>query len=403
MQAPNQANTGEMTPRERVATALAHREPDRVPVDMLATTEVWDKLVAHLQPDTSGIGYAEYFDPAREAVLRHLQVDCRLVSYDMFCHPPEAALKPGARVDWWRAFSRSTPNRMWRQANPDGTLNDIWGVHFQIEEHAFGNYEGLASSPLGAADTVEDLKQHRWPDSDWWDFSDLPGLLAELDKHQEYHVRFRIGSIFEISWQLCGMEKFLVDLGMNPAVPLYIMDRINEVLLENTRRVLELAGDRLDLMYFYDDVATQNSLLISPKMWQEYIRPRHARLVELCHSYGKPVMYHCDGSIYRLIPELIEMGIDVLNPIQPDAKDMQDVRLKAEFGDRLTFHGGIDIIRTLPRGTPAVVAAEVQDRVQALGKGGGYILCSSHHIQPDTPVDNILAMYDPALRYRVEP
>jgi uroporphyrinogen decarboxylase len=122
--------------------------------------------------------------------------------------------------------------------------------------------------------------------------------------------------------------------------------------------------------------------------------------VELAHARGVKVMYHCDGAIYPLIPELIDLGIDLLNPIQPDAKNMDGRRLKAEFGDRLAFHGGIDINATLPRGTAAEVEAEVRDRVQTLGRGGGYILCSSHHIQPDTPVENVLAMYQTHLRYR---
>jgi uroporphyrinogen decarboxylase len=153
-------------------------------------------------------------------------------------------------------------------------------------------------------------------------------------------------------------------------------------------------------VYFYDDVGTQNSLMVSRKMWKDFVRPYHAKIIELAHQYGKPVMYHTDGAIYQLIPEFIEMGVDVLNPLQPDAKGMDLPKIKAEFGDRLTFHGGVDIMRTLPKGKPEQVRAEVRGRVQALGQGGGYILCSSHHIQPDTPIENVIAMYEPALRYR---
>jgi uroporphyrinogen decarboxylase len=111
-------------------------------------------------------------------------------------------------------------------------------------------------------------------------------------------------------------------------------------------------------------------------------------------------MYHCDGAVYPLIPDLIDLGVDVLNPIQPGARGMDPRRLKDEFGDRLAFHGGIDIAGVLPGGTPAEVAAEVRARVDVLGRGGGYILCGSHHVQPGTPVENVLAMLDPALRYR---
>jgi uroporphyrinogen decarboxylase len=389
-----------ITPRERVRLALEHIEPDRVPTDFLATPEIWRKLGEHLQLAPAASALADYLEPQKEALLRHFQIDTRLLSYDMFVSPPESVLEPGAVVDYWGSLERSTPNRMWRQRLTDGTARDVFGKHLKVVYNQFGAYEEFATWPLSAAASVEDLHSYRWPDPDWWDFTPLPGLLAELDREQPYHLRFRIGSVFEIAWQLRGMQEFLLDLGLQPEIPQYIMSRLGEIYVENTRRVLELAGHRLDMVYFYDDVATQNSLMISPQMWRDYVRPHHARLVELAHARGLKVMYHCDGAIYPLIPELIDLGIDLLNPIQPDAKNMDGRRLKAEFGDRLAFHGGIDINHTLPQGTPDEVRVEVRDRVLNLGRGGGYILCSSHHIQPDTPVENVLAMYEVPLRYR---
>jgi uroporphyrinogen decarboxylase len=154
------------------------------------------------------------------------------------------------------------------------------------------------------------------------------------------------------------------------------------------------------MVYFYDDVATQKSLMISKDMWTRYVRPRHAKIIELAKGYGKQVMYHCDGSIFPLIPDLIDMGVDLLNPIQAEARDMDPQRLKAEFGDRLSFHGGIDIIKTLPRGSVEDVKAEVRERGRVLGENGGYILASSHHIQSDTPLENVMAMYQLDLRYQ---
>jgi uroporphyrinogen decarboxylase len=289
---------------------------------------------------------------------------------------------------------------MWRVRHADGTISDIWGTRSRIVENPYGSYEEFASWPLAGATSVQDLKQHPWPEPDWWDFSALPHILAQLDGEQSYHIRFRIGSIFEIAWQLRGMEQFLMDLALDPAIPLYIMDRLTDVYVENTRRVLELAGDRVDITYFYDDVSTQDALMMSKRMWRKYIRPRHEFLTAISHRYGKPVMYHCDGAIRSLIPELIDMGVDVLNPIQPDAAGMELVPLKAEYGDRLAFHGGIDIREVLPHGTAAQVEAAVREVVDILGAGGGYILCSAHHIQPDTPVENVLAMHNIALRYR---
>ena len=387
------------TPRERALTALSHHEPDRVPVDFLATARIWDQLIERFALEPPPDVDAAFVDPDREAVLRRLEVDLRVLSYDMFCSPPEWVVD-GGTVDWWGSLDRSTPNRMWRRRNPDDTNHDIWGAHRRTVSHAFGSYDEHASWPLQHAERVSDLDGHPWPEPDWWDFSPLPRLLQEMDAAGEHHVRFRIGSVFEIAWQLRGMEEFLIDLALNPEIPEAIMSRITEVHLENLRRVLDLAGDRLDLVYFYDDVAAQASLLISPDTWRRQVRPHHARLVELAHSRGVPVMYHCDGAIAPLLPELIELGIDVLNPIQPGTSEMEPRRLKDEFGNRLTFHGGIDIIELLPRCTPEEIATEVRKVVDVLGEDGGYVLCSSHHIQPDTPVENVLGMYDPAVRYR---
>jgi uroporphyrinogen decarboxylase len=185
---------------------------------------------------------------------------------------------------------------------------------------------------------------------------------------------------------------------MDLAIPEYIIDRLLEVHLANLETVLQLAGDKLDMIYTYDDVATQNSLLISPEAWRKSVKPRHQKILDLIHRYGKPAMYHCDGAVAPLIPELIDIGVNVLNPIQPDSRGMEPAGLKAKYGQQLTFHGGVDIIKTLPRGSVEQVRQEVRARVQVLGAGGGYIMCSSHHIQPDTPLENVLAMYDPDLR-----
>jgi uroporphyrinogen decarboxylase len=388
------------TPRERVLTALRHEEPDRVPVDFLAAPEVWGALAAHFGLDQAAPQASQFFQQAWEQILQLLQVDCRVLSYDMFYSPPESVLQPGATIDWWSALSRSTPNRMWRQKLPDGTLLDIWGHHIRNVENPSGAYEEFVTWPLGAVSSIDELKSFPWPLPDWWDFAPLTGIVQQLDAQGQFHLRFRIGSVFELAWQLRGMQEFLMDLAIDPAIPQYIMDRITEVHVENLRRVLDLIGDRLDMVYLYDDVATQKSLMISKSMWRDFVRPRHSRIIEVARRYGKPVMYHCDGAIAPLIPELIDLGISVLNPIQPDSPGMDCQSLKDNFGDRLSFHGGIDIIKTLPRGSRADVADEVRERVRVLGQGGGYILCSSHHIQADTPLENVLTMYQLGLRYR---
>lgn len=389
-----------ISPKDRVLCALRHEEPDRMPVDFLATPEIWDRLVDHFHPDVSAIESGEFFTPEREAVLRALDVDCRLLSYDTFCNPPKSTLKPGAKVDWWESLARSTPNRMWRQEAPDHTFFDIWGHHTRTVQNTTGNYEEYASWPLADASSVEELSRFAWPEPDWWDFSTLREAAQKVNPDHRHHLRFRSGTVFEGAWQLRGLEQFMVDLATDPDIAAYIMDRMTEIIVENTRRVLETAGDQIDMIYFYDDVGAQENLMISKAMWRRMIRPRHEKIIAMAKSFGKSVMYHCDGAIYGLVDELINMGIDVLDPIQPNAKNMDPGRLKQEFGGRLSFHGGIDIVHTLPHGTLEQVAAEVRDRVNVLGENGGYILSSAHHIQSDTPLENVVEMYRLDLRQR---
>jgi uroporphyrinogen decarboxylase len=384
--------------RQRVINALRHENTDRVPVDFLATVEIWQKLIKSLDLDINAIPGSIYINPEWEAVLRSLKIDCRVLSYDQFFEPPESFLKEGTVINWWDALSRSTPNRMFRLVHNRGDLYDLWGHHLRVAKNPTGAYEEYVSFPLKNASDINDIKNYLWPNPDWWNFDPLQIIIEQLDKYEEYHIRFRIGSIFEVAWQLCGMDTFMMDLAVNPKIPLYIMDRLTEIYVENTKRVLDKIGDRLDMVYFYDDVATQNSLMISKDMWRKYIKPRHAQLVDVSKKYNKKVMYHCDGSIYPLIPELIDLGIDVLNPIQVDAKNMEAERLKSEFGDRLCFHGGIDIIKTLPDGTIDDVKNEVRERINVLGNNGGYIMASTHHIQSNTPIENVIAMYDMNLR-----
>lgn len=389
-----------VTPRQRVQTALSHKEPDRTPVDFLATPEVWEKLITHFQPQPGQVAASEFFSAEQEAILQELDIDCRLVSYDMFCAPPQSTLQAGASIDWWTSLARSTPNRMWRQNLADGSSCDIWGHHTRIVPNPTGRYEEYVSWPLKTAASLAEIKDYAWPTPDWWDFSSLPKAVREMNPNGTRSLRFRAGTVFECAWQLRGMEEFLTDMAVTPDIPLYIMERITEVLVENIQQALTVAGDDIDVVYFYDDIGAQNGTLISKNMWRRLIKPYHQRIIDATRKMGKLVMYHTDGAIHSMIPELIDMGVDILDPIQPTAKNMVPENLKAEFGDKLSFHGGVDIVGTLPLGTPDDVRNEVRNRVQTMSANGGYILSSSHHIQSDTPLANVLAMYETDLRYR---
>lgn len=183
------------------------------------------------------------------------------------------------------------------------------------------------------------------------------------------------------------------DKGSNPAIAEGIMARITEVHLENLRRVLACAGDRIDMVYTYDDLAHQHGLIIDPDLWRRTVGRFQKRLFALARSHDKPLMVHCCGAVRPLLGELLDIGLNVLAPVQTSADGMIPVELKREFGRDLTFHGGVDIQQLLPRETPAVIQRETAKLCLTLGQGGGHILAPAHHIQPDTPIENVLSMY----------
>lgn len=346
-----------ITPWQRVETALAHRQPDRVPFDFWATPEVWATL-------------REALDADDEEVLRLLGIDCRMV----------------------------TTRYVGRKARdlPDGTRIDAWGVHRRRIVNEFNAYDEYASHPLAGAQTPRDVLNWDWADPDDWDVSGVLEQCEHLNAGTRHHLRYEVGGVFEWSWALRGFERFLLDLVDQPELAGAIMDRFTDIYIENVLRVIEAAGGLLDMVYTYDDVGIQNGPLMSLRMWRKQILPRHQRLNAAIRSAKYPVkiMYHSCGAVYPFIAALVEeMGIDVLNPLQPRAAGMDMARIKAEFGDRLSFHGAIDLQHTLPLGTPEEVQAEVRERIQVLGRGGGYVCASAHQIQADTPLENIIALY----------
>ena len=351
-------NAAGTSPWERVECALNHQEPDRVPFDFWAVPEVWQMLRA-------GLGVQD-----DETMLRLLGIDCRMVTTRYVGSKARELL--------------------------DGTFIGPWGTHRRQVRNEFGSYDEYASHPLAAAETVADVLDWEWASPDDWDVSGVAEQCRQLNSDTRYHLRYEVGGIFEWSWALRGFERFLLDLVDRPEIACAIMDRFTDIYIENTLRVIEAAGGALDMVYTYDDVGTQDRLLISPAMWRKYILPRHQRLNAAIRAAAYPVkiMYHSCGAVFPLIGEFIdEMGIDVLNPLQPRAAGMDAARIKSAFGDRLSFHGAIDIQHTLPHGTPADVRAEVLERCRILGRGGGYVCTSAHYLQADTPLENILTLY----------
>jgi len=367
------------SPKDKVNKAITFQKTGRIPRDFAAVPEIWLKL-------------GEYFGTEdRNEILKNLDVDCRVVSYDSFCNPPN--IDP-INVNMNASQERSSLAGMWRNSLSDGSNRDIWGAHRKKIKNPSGELEQFASYPLESAQSIEDLSSYKWPLPNWWDFRNIRSTIAYLNDSADYNIRYRIGSFFETAWSLYNFEKFQLDMLLNPAMPKYVMDRIAEVHIQNLKTVLDLAGDLIDIVYYYDDIATQNGLLISPEMYEEFIQPYHQQLIDLAASYGKPAMMHCCGSIYPLIETFIGMGLKILNPIQPAAMNMNPEKLNAEFGGRIVFHGGIDVQLFLPSANPEQVKEKVDYTCETLGKQGGYILSGSHHLQADIPLENVLAMYD---------
>ena len=189
----------------------------------------------------------------------------------------------------------------------------------------------------------------------------------------------------------------LYEMAMNPELIEAVLDHLMDFYLEHTCRILEIAAGRIDMVYIADDLSSQESLLISPPMFEKFLKGRWKKFNDtIKERFGDHIKfhYHCCGAIYELIPGLIEMGVDILNPIQPKAAGMEPQNLKDKFGDKLSFCGGLDIQELLPHGTPDEVSAEAKRLVSILGKDGGYIASAAHAVQPDTSVENILAMFD---------
>jgi len=349
-----------MTSKERVLAAINHQQPDRIPIGLRYAPEVEQMLLDHFGAD------------------KH-ELD-NIVGEDLITIRPQFPSQASEL----------------RYADPtieitdDGELLDIWRVPFKAVQNELQNYVELAGNPpLQDYQEIRELADFPWPTADMWDYSNIDSALNKnSDKGTWGHSR----GFFEIAHFMRGMDNFFVDLVINPDFANTLMDYIADYLLEKSGRILKMGKGRFVMFEYNDDVATQQSLMISPHMWREHIKPRMARFCELFHSYGAKVRYHCCGSCYAIIPDLIEIGVDVLNPVQPLALDMDPFNLKKEFGKYLCLHGGVDTQQLLPYSSPEIIYRHVRKLIDVVGKDGGFILGAGHRIQADTPLENILAM-----------
>ncbi len=342
-----------MTPRERVLLAIDHKKTDRTPADFGALQEVTDRLMERL-------GVTDY-----EELLQALNVDMRRIWLDYY--------QPGTGPD------------------ADGYTCDMWGARKREFDPGDGQPNWI--SPFDEETTVEDVHNHQWPDPNKLDYSSIP---EECEKYYGEYATFGAPwspFFHEIGW-LIGQENFFIWMTTKPDVVEAIINRMVDYEVEATRRYLEAANGMIDITFFGNDFGTQRGLFISPEMFQRFIRMPLKRYFDVSHEYGCKVMKHSCGAIRDIIPIFIEDGVDVLDPVQVAAAGMDLASLVRDFGDRLSFHGGVDTQTTLPFGTVEDVRAEVRSYIDLTRERGGYILCGSQSYIEDIPLDNILAIYD---------
>lgn len=296
------------------------------------------------------------------------------------------------------------PSTYMKNKAPDGTWVDEWGLRHRVIE---GGYYELGGTPLANA-TIEDLDKYPWPDAhDPARFEGLCDEALDLYHNTPYAIgayRPTISGIFEMSHYLRGMEKLLTDTVLDKKFVDAYFWKLAEVIGEFYRLYLDEVGPYIQLIEIADDLGTQAGPMISPKTYRDLLKEKHAYLAKIVKEKAPQAkfMLHSCGSIKAFIPDFIEAGFDVLNPVQPRAKGMDPAALKAEFGNEISFLGGVDVQQTMA-GPVEGVRAEVRQRLQELGPGGGYVLAPSHNFGDDVPVENILAFFETAAEFGVYP
>ncbi|MCL6431433.1 MAG: uroporphyrinogen decarboxylase family protein [Anaerolineae bacterium] len=347
-----------MEPRARFLAAIGRGHPDRVP----RYAEFTPRLLEVLRERTGHESPAECFD------FEMREVDL---------HPT-------------RAMTDYTP---FLGEMPEGTVIDEWGVGW-VPAHLY--HLSHMVHPLRKATSVQEIEDYPFPDLQ------APYRHADLEQRvAAIHARGLAAvsgwtTIFEQAWYLRGLDALLVDMYERPELAERLLDRVTQVCCFVARRYAE-AG--VDLLRTGDDIGTQRGMLISPALWRRWLKPRLARLIEAARSVRPEirVLYDSDGSFEPVIPDLIELGVDVLAPVQPECVDPE--WLKREYGAHLSFWGSVGVQSTLPFGRPEDVRAEVRNRILTIGAGGGLVIAPSHVIPPETPWENVLAFFEAVEEY----
>ena len=395
-----------MNSRQRVLTALAHREPDRVPVDLGATrvtgitAVAYNRLKAHLglaEGSTKVFDISQQLAEVEEEILERFGVDVI----------PLNRVQTGFEImNWawkgWRLPDGSPclvstefdPVREEERDRSSWALVRDGVVVARMPARSF--YFTRVHHPLAGAITKEDIDAYPWPTISDEELAHLRRRARHLYENTDYAIVGEFGgNILEWGQDLRGWDVFLMDLVIHKDLAHHLMDRMVECWLRNLERYLEAVGDYIQIIQMGDDLGTQHGPQISPQLYREMIKPRHQRVYSTVKEQSDIYVFlHSCGAIFDFIPDLIEAGVDILNPVQTSARGMDPVALKREFGHRITFWGGgCDTQRVLPRGTPEEVREDVRERLRVFAPGGGYVFAAVHNIQPDVPPENLVAMF----------
>ena len=373
-----------LTPRERVKKALNHGEPDRVPIDLggfiCGIHEVaYQNLTKYLniEVEISIYDYMQRLALVNERILRMFNMDTRYIY--------------------------AKPSSNWKfKEDPDQSWVDEWGVR----RKRCGYYSDVVHSPLSKAD-ISDIESYPFPDpSDPTRFEELKEEAKRLYEETDYAlIAANSGSIQYLPSELRGWEQYLTDLALDQDIIIKLTDRFLDWNIKYFDKLLDACGEYAEMVWIGDDWGHQNGAVVRPEVFRKIFKPRMEELVDFIKSKAKvKVALHSCGSVYWAIQDFIDVGIDVLNPVQVAAKDMDTKKLKEEFGDRIVFWGGgCDTQRVLPFGSPEEVKKEVKKRIKDLAPEGGFVFTPVHNIQAGVPPENIISMYKAVKEYGAYP
>ncbi len=370
-----------MDRRKAFKKIMNHEEPDRVLVDYgkhigSFHVNIYEELKKKLEieSETKILDRMAQNVVLDEEICQHLGIDFRWVIPNWVGVQDVEIDGEAGYVDMWQ-----TPHK-W---------TDV------------GQYYAIHASPLSQEGlTLEDIENFEWPQPDPEMFTGLVEQAKDWFENTDYVVGadgIKVG-ILQTGSQIRGYDKLFLDFALNPELAHALLDKISETINEMYRQYMKVVGPYVQVVAITDDQGTQSSLMVSPKMFRKFIKPRLKSLIDtIKETADVKVFMHCDGAITKIIPDLIEIGVDILNPIQPVVKNMEDTKaLKEEFGDQICFHGSMDVQQVLVQSSVEEIRDEVKLRINDLGTNGGFILAPCHNINVDIPLENTLAMFEEA-------